>query len=202
MITHFTIRYSNAHFQGDTEELKSLQTLLGNIAPSKLRARHVDLGGVETAIWIYASYVGMKYLDAIFAEIAASHIKGIVQKVTQVFPANKENDAETVPVTLVLELDDLDLEINLPLDTRSEFAKSLLETIQGEMKRPPLVESGRIDRIHVPLARNGEFWSESFQWSGANYDYRYWGLNYFGEITAAYDLQERVIIDIPPGNLE
>ncbi len=200
MLKAVSIKYDQL-IEGDVVEALKLE--LSTLAPTKHRMRHKDLGGVETALWIVLSYVGLKYVDAAVSEIAASHVRTIAAKLKQVFGSDgKQGAIETPPVTIVLELDDLDIELNLPTDTTVEFAEVLIDSIREEMQRSPLRDGPRIDRIHIPLSRDGDYWRECFHWSGSNYDYRYWGLDYFGYVTAAFDLQDKTVIDVPFDHLE
>lgn len=195
------VRYDE--FAVDEADLNAITTELSELAPTRVRWQQIDRGGIETALWITLSYVGLKYLDAVFGELASRHVGWIADKLKKLFPPKEAPEAVeyAMPVTVILSADDIDIEINLPPTADVATLTKLITGIVADLdalQRSKLVEQ-RIQHVHIPMALDGDEWIEVFFATAEEFDSRFWGLEVggFGILNQIYDTQERALIEMP-----
>jgi hypothetical protein len=183
-------------FAVEPSEVQLLLDSLGELSPSRARRRHVDRGGIETAIWIVLSYVGLKYLDAAFSAVASKHVDWVTAKLSSIFKSEHEDLDFQQAVTVRISADDIDIEINLPGSVDHEFYEGLISKIVSALKSDSFSNLS-VDAVRAPVIDVGGEWQETFFSTSAEFDSRYVGIDLggYGLIDRVYDLVEQRFVD-------
>lgn len=184
----------------EKNELKALKEDLQELGPTRIRKAYKVRGGVETTLWMVATWIGLNYASGIVSHISSKHYDHImlaIHKFYKRYTTSRKTYAQAI--SLCLSYDDLDIEINLPGETRVDFLNYFCQQVLDNLQTEPLRSSG-VTKIYIPYIYDSEerFWLQTYVWSESDFCSRYWGISQHGDLNnlKIYDSDERQFIDV------
>jgi hypothetical protein len=195
MLQPTSITFLFDHFSFETEDVEELRSAFGELGPTRGRVAYIERGGDETTLWIVASFVGLAFVGGIIEHIAGNSFDALLSKLRLFYAKRRQQDPKYAQaVAFRLSFDDLDVEVNLPGETRAEFMEPLLRRIHEHLIVGPLRDSS-VTTVKVPFSWNDgeQKWLQTFVWSESEFVDRYWGISCHGMpiVSSIYDSLDR-----------
>lgn len=197
--TFVTLEYDILAF--DEQEVEELRELLSELGPVRSRVAYKERGGVETTLWAAITFVGVSFASGLIGHIAAKTFDKVVLLINNFYAKHRQKKPDYVQaIALRLSYDEIDIEVNLPGETRANFLQPLLQDVWKHLQHPPLSESV-ITKVHIPVTYDESegLWWEAFVWSSADFNARYWGVNVAGTpyLNDVYDSYKKTLLGVP-----
>lgn len=195
MLNPTSITFQFDHFAFETEDVDDLRAAFAELGPTRSRVAYKERGGDDTTLWIVASFVGLAFVGGIIEHIASNSFEALISKLRQFYAKRRsEIPRYAQAVAFRLSFDDLDVEVNLPGETRADFIEPLLRRIHEHLTIGDLSDSN-VTTVKVPFtwSEDEQKWLQTFVWSEADFVDRYWGISCHGMplVTSIYDSLDR-----------
>jgi hypothetical protein len=121
------------------EELTDLQQLLQSLGPTRVRPAYKERGGDETTLWVVLFWIGASYLSGIVGHVAGKNIELLWSKLREYFARHHMTEERTKQnIALCLSFDDLEIEINVPVDMTMAQLNILIQDVEVQRQCMPL----------------------------------------------------------------
>lgn len=194
--TSITFRFDEFAFE--PEDIVELNRAFHDIAPTRGQIAYKERGGNETTMWIVVSFIGAAFAGGIIEHIAGNAFDKLFSMLRTFYEKRRHQEPRySQAIAFRLSFDDVDVEVNLPAETRADFMESLFRRIQVHLGEMPLKESV-VTSIKVPFSwcEDERKWLQTFVWSDAEFVDRYWGISCHGMpiVGGIYDSLDRCMV--------